>query len=398
MPQHRRTGRTIDTELVVELDGLDSEMNSEIPFFEQSVLRQRRSPWSVCLSIGLLVATGFASEHETDMKNAIRSVHAMGTRLTLEVSASDRAIALAASEAVLNAVEVAEARLSTWRKGSELDRLNRAAVGEWVGVSPELARELAIVLEWAVQTDGAFDPVVGSLVAAWDLRGDGAIPSERWLADIRATTGHRLLEVEERRVRRLNAGAVIEEGGFGKGAGLRDAVAAATKAGAECLFIDFGGQLVMTPACGPVTVAVANPRDRTAVVAEILVHGGSVATSGNSERNLEVDGRRIGHLLDPRSGRPAPDWGAVTVIARDPLDADCVATALFVMGPGEGLRWLESMEEVEAVFAVVLPSGGVELRTTPGVNLVESNREGIVARKPPSVIAPDAREHGPPAH
>jgi len=138
--------------------------------FWRSILRRRRSPLLGCLAVGLLVATGVSSGHETDMEKVIRSAHAMGTRLTLEVSAPDRAMALAASEAALDAVEVAEARLSTWRRGSELDRLNRAVVGEWVGVSPELARELAIALEWAVQTDGAFDPVVGSLVSAWELR------------------------------------------------------------------------------------------------------------------------------------------------------------------------------------------------------------------------------------
>jgi len=326
------------------------------------------------LAIGLLVTTGVASEHETDMKKVIRSVHAMGTRLTLEVSAPDRAMALAASEAALDAVEAAEARLSTWRGGSELDRLNRAAVGEWVVISPKLAREFAIALEWAVQTDGAFDPVVGSLVAAWDLRGDGAIPGEQQLADLRATTGHQLFEFEDRRVRRLKAGAIIDEGGFGKGAGLRDAVAVAIEAGAGCLSIDFGGQLVMTPDCGPVTVLVADPRDRTAGVAEILVHGGSVATSGNSERELEVDGRRIGHVLDPRNGRPVPDWGAVTVLARDPLDADCLATALFVMGPDDGLRWLEDVEGIEAVFVVVVPGGVVDLRATSGIDMRRCGR------------------------
>ena len=352
---------------------------------------------SLYLAVGLLVASGFASEYETGMKKVIRSVHAMGTRLTIEVSAPDRATALAAAEAALDAVEVAEARLSTWRRGSELDRLNRTTVGEWVSVSLPLARDLTEALGWAVTTNGAFDPVVGALVSAWDLRGDGAIPSESQLADLRASTGFGLLEVEDLRVRRLSSGAVIEEGGFGKGIALRDAAVAASEAGAECLRLDFGGQLLITPNCGTATIAVADPSNRGRVVAEFVILGGSVATSGNSERTLDVDGRRIGHVLDPRSGRPAPDWGAVTVLADDPLVADCLATALFVMGPDDGLKWLESVEGIEAVFAVVIPDGQVDLRTTRGVDIDRRAKfESLVWDHPP-LTPPEAREHGPPA-
>jgi len=302
------------------------------------------------------------------MEKVVRSVDAMGTRLSLEVTASDRATALAASQAAIEAVEAAEARLSTWRPGSELDRLNLAAVGEWVEVSSELARDLSVALDWAALTDGAFDPVLGSLVIAWDLRGRGAIPDEDRLADLREKIGYRLVEVEDQWVRLLEDGAIIEEGGFGKGAALRDATAAATEAGASCLRMDFGGQLVVTPDCGPERIQVADPRHRHRVVGEIVVEGRSVATSGNSERGLDKDGRRIGHLLDPRSGLPAPDWGSVTVVADDPFDADCLATALFVMGPIDGPRWLDGVDGIDAVFLIVAPGGSVEMRATRGID------------------------------
>jgi thiamine biosynthesis lipoprotein len=75
-----------------------------------------------------------------------------------------------------------------------------------------------------------------------------------------------------------------------------------------------------------------------------------VATSGTSERWAQVDGRRLGHILDPRTGRPAPAWGSVTVVHPDPLVADILSTALYVMGPDEGLRWLDDHPGIAALF------------------------------------------------
>lgn len=331
-----------------------------------------------------------------DRRDVTRSGRAMGTQFTMSVSAKDRETALAASELSLAAIERAETRLSTWRVGSELDQLNRAPVGEWVAVSPELELDLEVALDLARLTGGAFDPVIGSLVAAWDLRGDGAIPDRQRLGAAIENAGHELVELDGGYVRRLRVGATIEEGGFGKGAGLRDAVSASLAAGAECVRLDLGGQLMMTSPCGPETIHIADPRDRNAVVGSVVVEGVSVATSGNSVRNLEVGGIQVGHLLDPRIGRPAHDWGSVTAIARDPLQADCLATALFVMGPDRGLTWVDGIEDVEAVFAVIDDDRNVVLRSTSGIvvrPIVDDHGEGLDRHASTTLIA---HEHGPP--
>jgi thiamine biosynthesis lipoprotein len=146
------------------------------------------------------------------------------------------------------------------------------------------------------------------------------------------------------------AGFGIEEGGFGKGIALRSAVAAALDAGAECVVLDFGGQVSMNGSCGATWVDIAHPDDRHRGLARLEIGAGSVATSGNSERGLVIDGVRHGHILDPRSGRPVVDWGTVTVVADDPVTADCLSTALYVMGPRQGIEWLRNRPEVDAVF------------------------------------------------
>jgi len=87
--------------------------------------------------------------------------------------------------------------------------------------------------------------------------------------------------------------------------------------------------------------------------------GGSVSTSGNSERGIEVEGRKLGHILDPRTGEPAPDFGSLTVWTADPLRADCLSTGLYVLGPERALAWVAAHPDVDVL---VLQTEGNRLR------------------------------------
>jgi thiamine biosynthesis lipoprotein len=120
--------------------------------------------------------------------------------------------------------------------------------------------------------------------------------------------------------------------------------------------------------CAPRLLAVADPRARDRVIATVKLVRGSAATSGNSERSVRIDDVNWGHLLDPRTGRPARDWGSVTVITEDPFVADCVSTALYIMWPEVGADWLQSRPEIDALFAVVGVGGEVIIRATPGLH------------------------------
>lgn len=307
-----------------------------------------------------------------------RRALAMGTRLETVVEAADRQRAVAASEAALEAVADTERRLSTWRDDSELARLNGAPVATWVPLSLATAHELADALRWATITGGAFDPTVGALVRAWDLRGAGRVPDEGELEAVRRGVGPAGLELGPHGGRRLVDDMTVEEGGFGKGAGLRAAVAAARTAGADCVRVDLGGQWAGDGSCAPVPMSIGHPADRGTPVATFDWTAGSVATSGHSERRVTADGVTFSHLLDPRTGWPAEDRGSVTVLAADPLAADAVATALAVMGAEEGVRWLEGHREFEAVFATTDSRGVVRLVATPAVGGMIRPQDGVL--------------------
>ncbi len=294
----------------------------------------------------------------------VRELYLMGTRARVEVTARDGAVAARAAEAAVRALERAERELSTWREDTALARLNGAPAGVRVPLPERVAAELDRALELARRTGGAFDPVVGALTAAWGLRGRGRVPSARELAVARARSGWRRIRIGRSWALREASGVVVDEGGWGKGAALDRVVEAAAAAGARRGTIDLGGQVAAWG--GELTVAVADPVRRERPVVQLRLPEGSVATSGNGERAVRAADRRIGHLLDPRTGRPAADFGSVTVWARSALEADALATALFVMGPEAGRRWAEREPGVEALY-LVRREGGLTVWTTSGL-------------------------------
>jgi thiamine biosynthesis lipoprotein len=148
----------------------------------------------------------------------------------------------------------------------------------------------------------------------------------------------------------LAAGTLIEEGGFAKGLGM-DAALGALRLQQVSAEIDFGGQVALLGR--EVSWRIADPRDRARPVVTWRIDGGSISTSGNSENARTVEGSRIGHLLDPRTGRPAVDFGSASVWCETAAAADAFSTAAFVMGPERALEWAAARPEVALLLLVV---------------------------------------------
>jgi thiamine biosynthesis lipoprotein len=295
-----------------------------------------------------------------------RRVMLMGTSLEITVEAADRESGLAASERAVEALEAAEARLSTWRQDSELALLNHTPVGERRELSPALAAELSAVVRCSRETEGAFDPAIGALVQAWGLRQGGRRPSPEERTAAVADSSVEALLIEGGTAMRRRPGLLVEEGAWGKGSGLADALAAlAAVPGVVRTSLDLGGQVAVSGP-GVWQVPVADPRRRDRSVAVLSIDGGSVSTSGNSERGITVAGHKLGHLLDPRTGEPAPDFGSLTVWTADPLRADCLSTGLYILGPERALEWAASHPGVEVL--VLRPRGRrLEALASPGL-------------------------------
>ena len=330
--------------------------------------RARPAVGRAAAAVVLCAAAGSAAAGETPPVRVERTVFLMGTAARFVTEAPDRPSGLRRLERMIRVVEETEAELSTWREDSALSELNRQPVGEPRRADARVCAVLERAAKWREATGGAFDPALGRLVEAWGLRGGGREPSAGELADARAAAGLHHLVVEPgacRITRRVPV--TLDAGAFGKGEAL-DRVREAEGGRSGAWMVDLGGQIAVAdaPAGEPWTVALAHPERRGLAVARLELRGGSLATSGGSERDPGVaGGRRFGHILDPRSGRPVRRRSSAVVWRRQAFAADALSTALQVMGPEAGLAWAET-REVAAVFLVPGPgSNEVDFRMSP---------------------------------
>ncbi len=300
----------------------------------------------IWIASGFLIALlpeSFVAEADPGSQ-AERTLYLMGTRVSLVARAAARSDGMQRLEVMVTALERAEAELSTWRQDSAISQFNRQPIGQPWHASAELCRLFEQLEAWQGGTRGAFDPAIGSLIDAWDIHGHGVVPDDRELARARAHSGWDRIRLDRRWCTLTRtAGVRIDVGGFGKGAAL-DRVRASVAPGAPWL-IDLGGQVMAggesdnAPAW---RVGIAHPRDRLHAIGEIELREGSLATSAGSERDLVVRNARIGHVLDPRTGRPVTRTGSVIAWHASALTADILSTALYVMGSAEGLAWAEA--------------------------------------------------------
>ena len=282
----------------------------------------------------------------------------MGTECSVTVVHEDAELAATAAAEALDSIAAVERRLSTWREDSELSRANAEASGGRVRLSRSLTRELALALDLARLSGGAFDPSVGPLIAAWDLRGEGRIPPPAELEAARRLVGWRRVSLDrESRELSLPAGAWLETGAFGKGLGLDRAAAVLRARGIQHALLDFGGQLLAfgnAPAERGWPVGIAHPLDRSRPALVLRLCDASLATSAQSERGRQVGERFVGHVLDPATGEPTERLGSASVIAPDGAGADALATALLVLGPERGLALAR---ELFVAAGYLTPSG-----------------------------------------
>ena len=226
--------------------------------------------------------------------------------------------------------------MSSWREDSELSRVNRDAAGpNGAACSRDLADAVALALESARETNGAFDPSIEPLNGAWDLRGRGRVPSKADCERARARVGWTCVHLDRvaGTVRFERAGMGLDLGGIGKGIALDRARDMLRARGVARGVINFGGEVLSYGGTHPIDVA--DPADRMRPAVTLTVADAAVSTSAQSERGVDVRGVHYGHILDPRTGRPVATRASVTVVARSAAEADARSTALLVMGREE---------------------------------------------------------------
>jgi len=288
-------------------------------------------------------------------------------------AAPDPRSVVAAIEGALAQVDLG---MSTWREDSELSRA-RAAGGP-VAVSEETAAVVREALALAEATGGAFDPTVQPLMELWGFHGTARAswPTANEIAQTRERVGWRRVQLGRDRAGRPmldTGGAALDLSAIAKGHGVDRALHAVSSLGIGSAFVEVGGEVRAVgdaPSGRGWRVGVnlpdpaASPQD-LALVVEFT--NAAVATSGNYRNAVVLDGRSVGHTMDPRTGEPAQtSVRSATVLAPDCRLADGVATALMVLSYDDGARWVESLPDVEAAW-LIQADAGLELRVSAGL-------------------------------
>ena len=276
----------------------------------------------------------------------------MGTAVTVQLWADDRARGAAAMAAVMAEMQRIDRCYSPHRADSELTLVNTLAAREPVRISDELFQLVARAVDFSRQTQGAFDISYASAGALYDYRA-GIAPDDISLARAVQAIGWRQLQLDPLvpSLRFGRPGMRIDLGGFAKGHAVDRCVRLLQRHGIRHAIVTAGGdsRLLGDRRGRPWTVAIRDPRDAEAVVALLPLQDVAVSTSGDYERCFVRDGVRHHHLLDPRTGRSPAHVRSVTIVAPDGLTAEALGKAVFVLGPERGLELVERQAGVDAV-------------------------------------------------
>ncbi len=287
----------------------------------------------------------------------------MGTYLRVTIAGEPSARAKEAAQEAFAVVARVDSLLSIYKPESEFSRLNRAAGVETLTVSLQTMEVLEASRRFYEMTEGAFDPSVGPLMRLWKLQGEGRVPSPAEIDSVRALVGFSKVFLEPRRRRVfLPEGMRLDSGGIGKGYAADLAREALRRRGIRQGMVDLGGNLALLgggPGRRGWSIGIRNPLERDRIIGVLEITDGAVATSGQYEQYVVKDGKRLGHILDPREGKPAEGMLSATIIAPDATTTDGLSTGVFVLGPERGLSLVERIPGVEAV--IVTDPGGVPL-------------------------------------
>ena len=279
---------------------------------------------------------------------------ALGTVCEVQYVCPDAAVARRFEADVIAWVAAFEARYSRFRPDSLIGKINAASGRDWVEVDAEMDQMLNFCASLYFLTKGVMDVTALPVLRLWDYKAaTPRIPTDTEVAAALRLVGWSKIQRAPGKVRLPEAGMAIDFGGWGKEYAV-DAIATLAKArGLTNVLVDFGHDIMAVgtaPGKPGWHIGLEDPANPSGPCKGSLAAANvGVACSGDYLRGFTIDGKRYGHIVSPRTGRPvANGCRQVTVVAPTCLQAGALSTAIFILGPDAGLRLTAEMMGAEA--------------------------------------------------
>jgi thiamine biosynthesis lipoprotein len=268
------------------------------------------------------------------------------------------------ADAALDEIDRLESQLTVYREDSDVSRLNARAAETSVAVEPSLFELLARARRLWNETGGAFDVTLGALVKAWGFhRREGRVPTLEQLAEARARSGfeHVHLDPENRNVHFKAPGLEINLGSIGKGHALDCVIRLLHRDGnVRHALVHGGHSSVFAMGDEPGSrrgwsIGLLDPENSERRLAVLRLRDRALGVSAATYQHFVHAGRKLGHILDPRSGWPAAGMRLAAATAPTAAEADALATAFYVLGIDGARSYCETHP---AIGAALLPEEG----------------------------------------
>jgi len=280
------------------------------------------------------------------MQRVEHSFKAMGGPCCLRLEIDDKAVAETAIAAAVAEVQRLEHKYSRYLDNSLTSEINRAAgAGSPVSIDEETAGLLNYANTLWRESDGLFDLTSGVLRRAWDFK-SGRCPDQSEIDALLPLVGWDLVRWDHDSVYLPTSGMELDFGGCVKEYAADSAAMQLRRHGVTSALVDLAGDIAAVGAPTGASgwpVGIRHPVDKDNAVARVLLPEGGLASSGDYERCLEIDGKRYGHILHPRTGWPTQGLVAVSVLARQCLVAGSSATIAMLKPTDEALAWLDKL-------------------------------------------------------
>jgi len=280
----------------------------------------------------------------------------MGSRFEITPYSETDSLIDAAIDSAVNEISRIESIISEWQPSSEISLVNQNAGVKAVKVSGELFGLIKRSKKVSELTNGAFDISWAAARNLWRFDGTMKSSPEKALIDSIAMLinyQNIILNDSAQTVFLKKKGMAIGLGGIGKGYAANRAKAVMKSMGVENGIVIAGGDLITWGSPSDEKywpIGIADPNNPSKAVAWFEVTEAAVVTSGDYEHFVVFDGKRYGHILDPRTCMPVEGLHSVTIVCPDAEIADALATSVFILGKEKGLSLVNQMNGVECVI------------------------------------------------